>query len=185
MEALLSLDGGILIWIQEHIRMAWLTPGMLFITKLGNVGIVWVILSLLMLLSKKTRWIGITGILSLITVLLFNNLLLKNLVARTRPYEVVDGLMLLTKKATDFSFPSGHAGTSFAGATAFFCMSRGKKFNWTPFVLAALIAFSRLYVGIHYPTDVICGAITGILCGILSAYIVGKVRRSVQRNSML
>ena len=121
-DTLLTIDGQILIWIQEHLRQAWLTPVMTGITKLGGLGLIWIVICLLLLCFKKTRWAGAAGLLGLIFSLLLNNLCLKRLVARTRPYEVVEGLKLLTAKATDFSFPSGHAGSSFAAATAICCM---------------------------------------------------------------
>ena len=108
-DTLLTIDGQILIWIQEHLRQAWLTPVMTGITKLGGLGLIWIVICLLLLCFKKTRWAGAAGLLGLIFSLLLNNLCLKRLVARTRPYEVVEGLKLLTAKATDFSFPSGHA----------------------------------------------------------------------------
>ena len=174
MEALLSLDGNILLWIQEYLRADWLTPVMLVITKLGSIGFIWVVMSFLMLLFKKTRWIGLAGLGAIFFSLCVNNIVLKNLFARTRPYEVVDGLILLTKKASDFSFPSGHAGTSFAAAAAIYCMSK-HRIKILAIILAALIAFSRLYIGIHYPTDVIAGVLTGTMCGLLSVWIVRRI----------
>ena len=126
-DTLLTIDGQILIWIQEHLRQAWLTPVMTGVTKLGGLGLIWIVICLLLLCFKKTRWAGAAGLLGLIFSLLLNNLCLKRLVARTRPYEVVEGLKLLTAKATDFSFPSGHAGSSFAAATAICCMQKGQQ----------------------------------------------------------
>lgn len=171
LDTLLTLDGNLLLWIQEYVRTDWLTPVMLFITKLGNIGFIWVTMSLLMLCFRKTRPVGAAGLLAAFFSLCLNNVILKHAFSRTRPYEVVEGLSLLTKKATDFSFPSGHAGSSFAAATAIFCMSRNKG-GAAALLLAVLIAFSRLYIGIHYPTDVIAGAATGILCGLAAARIV-------------
>ena len=172
-DTLLTIDGQILIWIQEHLRQAWLTPVMTGITKLGGLGLIWIVICLLLLCFKKTRWAGAAGLLGLIFSLLLNNLCLKRLVARTRPYEVVEGLKLLTAKATDFSFPSGHAGSSFAAATAICCMQIVSRWRWLTLALAILMGFTRLYIGIHYPTDVLAGALTGALCG-AAAYIVMK-----------
>lgn len=174
MEALIALDGNILLWIQEYLRADWLTPAVLGITKLGNVGFIWVVLSLLLLCFRKTRAAGAAGLLAVFFSLLVNNLWLKNMFSRIRPYEVVDGLVLLTRKATDFSFPSGHAGSSFAAAVAIFHI-RKDKIGIAALILAFLIAFSRLYIGIHYPTDVLTGMITGTLCGLAASWIIRRL----------
>lgn len=178
-ETLLTLDGNILLWIQENLRADWLSPVMLTITKLGSLGFIWILCSLALLCFKKTRWAGAAGILALVFSLMLNNVLLKHLFSRTRPYEVVEGLILMTKKATDFSFPSGHAGSSFAAATAIFLMLKGiaNRARWVPVVFAFLMAFSRLYIGIHYPSDVICGALTGTLCGWAAFLLINKGRK--------
>lgn len=178
MEALLALDGNILLFIQEHLRADWLTPVMLVITRLGGLGKIWIAVSLLLLCFKKTRWAGAAGLLGLIFSLAVNNVLLKNLVARIRPYEVVEGLRLIAPRATDFSFPSGHTGSSFAAAVAICCMLKGSGMRWQYFLLvfAALMGYTRLYVGIHYPTDVLAGLVTGVLCGYLAYRVLAYVR---------
>lgn len=181
-DTLVSLDGNVLLWIQEYLRTDWLTPVMLFITKLGNLGFIWVAMSLVMLCFRRTRRVGAAGLLAAFFSLCLNNMILKHAFSRTRPYEVVDGLILLTRKATDFSFPSGHAGSSFAAATAIFCMTRNKG-GVAALILAALIAFSRLYIGIHYPSDVIAGVLTGTLCGLAAAWMIRKImekRKQIQ-----
>lgn len=125
---------------------------------------------------------GAAGLLAAFFSLCLNNMILKHAFSRTRPYEVVDGLILLTRKATDFSFPSGHAGSSFAAATAIFCMTRNKG-GVAALILAALIAFSRLYIGIHYPSDVIAGVLTGTLCGLAASWMIRKImekRKQIQ-----
>ncbi len=166
-ETILVLDGAVLLWIQENLRMDWLTPLILAVTGTGNGGMIWILLSLVLLCFKKTRKAGAAGLLGLLFSLLLNNLCLKPLIARTRPYEVVEGLLLLSERAADFSFPSGHTGSSFACAAAV-CLilkNSGCKWRWLLLVYAALMGFTRLYIGIHYPTDVFCGFLTGTLCG--------------------
>ena len=102
--------------------------------------------------------------LSLILDFVVVNVLLKNLVARARPYQALKGLLLLVEEATDYSFPSGHSGACFAVASVMFlCLPR--KVGVPAIGMAALIAFSRLYVGIHYPTDVLGGILIGCLTG--------------------
>ena len=166
MEMLLNLDGNILLWIQDYLRNDFLTPIMIFITSLGNAGIIWILITALLLLSKKTRKVGILSACALLGSLLINNVILKNLVARVRPYEVVNGLHLLIEKQVDWSFPSGHTGSSFASAVVLY-RNLPRKYGVLALILAALIAFSRLYVGVHYPTDVLVAVITGSVIGII------------------
>lgn len=176
-EALLALDGNILLWIQENLRADWLTPIMITITKLGGIGKIWILLSLILLCFPKTRWAGVAGLGGLFFSLIVNNAILKNLFERVRPYEVVDGLVLLTNKATDFSFPSGHAGSSFAAAVAICASLKGSRARWLVLAFAVLMAYTRLYIGIHYPSDIIGGILTGTLCGAASYLLVRAFRR--------
>ncbi|MDO5519296.1 MAG: phosphatase PAP2 family protein [bacterium] len=173
LENFIQLDGNILLWIQEYVRNDVLTPVFKFITHLGDSGMIWIVLSLLLLISRKTRKVGLASLLALLFSLLVNNGILKNLVARTRPYDVVNGLQLLIERQTDFSFPSGHTGSSFAAAVVMF-HALPRKYGVPALVLAFLIALSRLYVGVHYPTDVIFAACSGTVLGIL-AYRVTDV----------
>ncbi len=167
----MELDGQILVWIQENIRSSVLTPFLIAITTLGNSGVVWVAASLLLLIPKKTRKVGLTSILALLFSLLLNNVILKNLVARTRPYEIVEGLLPLIEKPWDYSFPSGHTASSLASAWVFF-KRLPKKFGIPALILAGLIGLSRLYVGVHYPTDVFFGAFSGVVCGMAAVLAV-------------
>ena len=134
------------------------------ITKLGDAGIFWIILTLLFLIIPKMRKTGIIMAAALIMDLLICNIAVKNLAARTRPYDVNTSVQLLVAKLHDYSFPSGHTAASFASVTALYLA--GEKKLWKPaLVLACLIAVSRLYLYVHYPTDVLAGAVIGILCG--------------------
>lgn len=171
---MLNFDGDILIFIQEHIRNAICDPIFQGITHLGDAGIFWILLTVLLLCFKKNRKAGIYSACALLGSLIVNNLILKNLVNRTRPYEVVEGLKCLVGPAHDASFPSGHTGASFASAVAM-CRQIPKKSAVLLILLAALIAFSRLYIGIHYPTDVLGGLVTGIGIGVLVNVIGDKV----------
>ena len=160
LQYLLSVDENILLWIQECMRNDVLTPFWIAVTTLGNGGLIWLSGSALLRISKKTRKIGIMALVALAFSVLIDNVILKNLVARTRPYEVVPGLTSLIGVQDDFSFPSGHTGSSFAAAVV---MYRGlpKKVGVPALVFAFLMGFSRLYVGVHYPSDVIGGALIG------------------------
>lgn len=172
MEQLLQLDANILLFIQEYLRVDWMTPFWKFVTFLGDVGWFWIALSVLLLIPKKTRKLGIACLISLVIGTIITNVVLKNLVARTRPYEVVQGLHLLINPQSDFSFPSGHSCASFAVAMVL-CRNASKVWGRLAVVLASFIAFSRLYVGVHYPSDVIAG----ILIGIFSAWITIVISR--------
>ena len=178
MDAFLSMpwDGQFLIWLQENVRSDVLTPIMKLITHLGDKGIFWILLAIVLLFFKKTRPLGIMAGIALVFSVLINNVLIKPNVGRIRPYEVVDGLKLLIERQDDPSFPSGHSGASFAAAVVFL-VKGPKKLGIPAIIMAALIAFSRLYVGVHYPTDVICGIITGTCCAIISFMIWSIVEK--------
>ena len=147
------MEANVLLWVQENLRSDTLTPIVKFITTLGNAGILWIILSALFLCFKKTRKTGLMTSLSLILDLLSVNVLIKNLAARTRPYEVIEGLTSLIGPQSDFSFPSGHTAASFAFATVIL-LTAPKKYSVPTLILATLIALSRIYLGVHYPTDI-------------------------------
>ncbi|MEG2773857.1 MAG: phosphatase PAP2 family protein [Acetivibrio sp.] len=152
------------------------TPGldviMIFISKLGNKGMVWIVMGLAMLCIKRYRKCGIVVLLSLFTSVVFGNMVLKNLVERPRPCWVDTSVKLLIHNPRDYSFPSGHTFSSFAAAFAVFLCH--KKIGAAALVLAALIGFSRLYLFVHYPTDVL----SGMMLGILSAFVIFKLVNS-------
>lgn len=178
---LIDWEGPVLLWIQEHMRNDFLTPVLTFLTHLGDHGYFWIALTILFLLLKKTRKVGGLMTCSLLLNTLVNNVLLKNLVARTRPYGVVDGLHRIIEAQSDYSFPSGHTGSAFAVAVVVFLMCP-RKIGVPVLAFAFVIAFSRLYVGVHFPTDVLGGA----LIGAVIAYLVCAVyrRKTGQKGSI-
>jgi len=163
---LYNIDVNILLFIQEHLRNHILTPIFKFLTTVGNGGMIWLVIILGMLCYKNTRNVGIAALITLVACIIINNIILKNFVARPRPFEMLTQLQALIKKPTDFSFPSGHTASSFAVAGAIYFL--GNK-NWGigAFILAGAIGFSRLYLGVHYPSDVICGGMVGIFTSLL------------------
>ena len=173
MNPFLNLDGDILIFIQDHIRNSVLDVIFPNITFLGNAGILWIALTIIFMFFKQTRKAAICSAIALVGSLLLNNVLIKPLVGRVRPYEVVEGLKLMGKAATDPSFPSGHSAASFASAVAMF-PHLPKKAGIPLLIVALMISFSRLYIGIHYPTDVLFGIFDGIVLGII-AILIGNV----------
>ncbi len=168
-----QLEGEFLLWIQEQIRNDVLTPVLTFITHLGDAGIFWIILTLLLLILPKTRKAGIVCAFALFASFIINNLILKNVIARVRPYEAIEGLNRIIEKQADFSFPSGHAASSFSVAVSIFLCFK-KNIGIPALILAFLIALSRLYVGVHFPTDVLCGALSGTLLAILFYWIFNQ-----------
>lgn len=173
LESLLQLDGAILLWIQEHVRQDFLSPVVKFITHLGDAGWCWILLAVILLIVKKTRKIGLVTAVPLLSSYVVNNLILKNLVARVRPYEAVDGLQRIIEAQSDFSFPSGHSASSFAAAVVIFMLCP-RKYGVPALVLAFLIALSRLYVGVHYPTDVLTGVISGTVIAVIVCTVYKK-----------
>ena len=165
-----NLDTSILLFIQEHIRNPILTPIFKFITGLGNAGMIWIFIIFLLLCYRKSRKTGIAALITIVICFIINNIMIKNFAARPRPFTMIQNLQILIAKPTDFSFPSGHTAISFAVAGAIF-FAGNKKFGIGAFVLASAIGFSRLYLGVHYPSDVICG----ILVGLLTSLCVSKV----------
>ena len=169
----------ILNFIQEHMRNAFLDVVMPFVSTLGNAGFIWIALTIVLLISKKHRKTGILMALALVFDVILCNGILKNAIARTRPFDVNTAISLLVKKPTDYSFPSGHTAASFAAVTALFFAK--EKYRYQALVLAVLIAFSRLYLYVHYPTDILGGILVGILCGVI-AYLI--TRKKLKFGSM-
>ena len=104
---------------------------------------------------------------------LCGNIAIKNIVARTRPYEYNSEIQLLVKKLSDYSFPSGHTLASFEAAVCIFI--RYKKWGIAALILAFAIAFSRLYLYVHFPSDVLAGMVLGIIFAIIGTLIVNKI----------
>ena len=167
-----GIDSAILLFIQENLRCPLLTGFFTIFTRLADMGIIWILLGLVLLFPKKTRRGGFDMLISLITSTLVNDFILKKLVARIRPYEIINDLILLVPTESSFSFPSGHTSVSFAAATAL-TFAFGKKGAWA-FIPAALMGFSRLYVGVHYPTDVLGGMIIGTVMAAITCILLRK-----------
>lgn len=161
------IDISILNFIQNSMKSPLMDKMMTSITALGNMGIFWILLILIFLTTKEYKKIGKIMILSLLVNTIIVNLILKPLFDRTRPFDIVNGIKLLVLKPTDPSFPSGHSAISFCMLTVILLFSKSKTINIMATILALLIAFSRLYLYVHYPSDVIIGSLLGIACAIL------------------
>ena len=180
LETLLNLDGGFLLFLQESVRNPILDNIMIFITSLGNGGLIWIAATIVLLIPKKTRKAGIMSAVALLGSLIINNNIVKNIVQRPRPFVTFTDLQIIIPTPSEFSFPSGHTSSSFAAAAVFY-RHLPKKLGLPAVILAGLIGFSRLYVGVHYPTDVIAGVLMGILLSYLAEYLVNLFVKKLKK----
>lgn len=172
-----NFDLPILDWIAEHIHCGFLDKVMPWITKLGDGGIFWIAVAVILIFIPKYRKAGLSMGAALLMGLLICNLTLKPLVARMRPYDYQaeyfgQTIRLLIETPHDYSFPSGHTIASFEGATAL--MLHDKRLGIPAMVIAVLVAFSRLYLYVHYPTDVLVSVVLGICFAIIGTLLVKK-----------
>lgn len=173
-----SFDLPILDWIQANLKNGFLDVAMRIITMFGDGGIFWIACAVILLCIPKTRKTGLGMGLALIMGLIVCNITLKPLVERIRPYDFQQEyfqvtIQLLTERMHDYSFPSGHTIASFEAATVLLLNS--KKLGIPAMILAVLIAFSRLYLYVHYPTDVIFSIFAGILFAFIGNWLAGKI----------
>ena len=180
LDALMNLDGGFLLFLQESVRNPVLDKIMIFITSLGDKGMIWILATVLLLIPKKTRKAGMVSAVALLGSLLFNNMLIKNIVQRPRPYVTLEDLRIIIPRPSEYSFPSGHSSSSFAAAVSFYRLLP-KKLGIPAIVMAGLIAFSILYVGVHYPTDVLAGALMGIALSYFAQYLVETITAKIKK----
>ena len=140
----------------------------------GDKGLFWIIIAVIALCFKKTRKMGICMVLAIIFGSLMCNVTIKPIVARPRPFTYPHAMLgvddLLIKKPSEFSFPSGHTTSCFAAATAIFL--HNKKWGIGALVIAALVGFSRMYLYVHFPTDVLVGVIVGLIAGMLACAVI-------------
>lgn len=168
-----QIDFRILDWIQLHCRTEWLDWLMPRITLLGDKGWLWIALALFFLLRRPTRRWGLAMLVGLLGSLLVGNVLIKHLVARDRPCWLNPEVQLLIAVPLDYSFPSGHTLASFISATVLLRFHRGM--GLAALAAAVCIALSRLYLYVHFPTDVLGGVLIGIAVGIGAVVLCERV----------
>ena len=180
-----AFDLPILNWIQAHLQSTVLDFIMPYITILGDAGIFWIACAVILMLIPKHRKAGFSMGIALIFGVVVCNMILKPLVGRIRPYnynlEVLklqwqDFLVhgkLLVETPHDFSFPSGHTIASFEASVALY--KNNKRLGIPALILASLISFSRMYLYVHYPTDVIASVILGTVFALIANWIVHTV----------
>lgn len=157
----------------QNLHADWLNPIMIFVTKIGENGEVWILLSIILAIIPKTRKCGLTMMASMALTFLLGNVILKNVIARPRPCAVDDSVKLLIPFPGEYSFPSGHSSNGFAAATVIFAYYH--KPGIAALLLATVIAFSRMYLFVHYPTDILGGILLGILDACLMVWLI-KIR---------
>lgn len=169
-------DIQVLFFIEQHMRTPLLDAAMVCFSTIGNVGILWIVIGLLLLVRKRSRRIGIM----LLTTLAFNAILgegiIKNLFHRPRPFDAFPDITMIISRASTYSFPSGHTASSFA--SAYVLAKYYKKYAVIWWLVAGLIGFSRMYLFQHYPTDVL----GGIVLGLFSAWFVTNVLETHYKN---
>ena len=176
-------DLPILDWIVGNLQCAFLDFLMPLITVLGDAGIFWIAVSAILLLIPKYRKAGLSMGIALLIGVVICNMILKPWVGRIRPYEYQlihfgKTIELLVATPHDFSFPSGHTIASFEAAVALTVHNR--KLGIPAMILAVLIAFSRMYLYVHYPTDVLASVILGTAFAFLGCFLAKKIFELVQ-----
>lgn len=172
MNFITNIDFSILDFIQNHFRsgaLDWIMPKISF---LGNAGLIWIVISVVLLSIKKYRKLGITLVIGLLLGLLIGNIILKPLVARPRPCWINSDIALLIASPKDFSFPSGHTLSSFIAAIII--LKENKPFGYAAMILAILIAFSRMYLYVHFPSDILAGIILAVIISFMAVKISNR-----------
>ncbi|MBE6688515.1 MAG: phosphatase PAP2 family protein [Ruminococcaceae bacterium] len=172
MDSITQTDFLILDFIHNNLTCRFFDLLLTFFTHLGNGGIIWFIAGFALILSKKYRKSGITMLCAMAFGFLTGNMILKNLIARPRPCWINTDVLLLIENPSDYSFPSGHTLSSVICATVLTLTDR--KFGFAAIPAALLIAFSRLYLYVHFPSDVVFSVVYGICIGIVACRIAGK-----------
>ena len=158
--AIQNVDDKLLSLIQRRLRCSFLDRAMPIITSLGTCGVLWGVIMLVFLRMLRFRRIGLILFITLVFCAVITNVVLKPLVARPRPCHIFTEMRLLVTRPMDYSFPSGHTMSSFAAATVI--IHANQTLGIVAFVLALLISFSRLYLFVHYPSDVFVGMVFGV-----------------------
>ncbi len=166
-DQLLDADAGLFMVLNQGLQHSFLDAAMRALSNAGNGGLLWVAVGVcaLVFFGQEARRAGFLMLLALLISYLANDGLLKNFFHRPRPYEVIAGAKLLVTPLNSYSFPSGHAACAFA--CAFVMAKKFRKLALPFYAVAALMSFSRVYVGAHYPFDVLAGALLGIFCAVL------------------
>jgi undecaprenyl-diphosphatase len=158
-----KIDVSLLNWIERHARTKWMDRIMLFASKLGDWGVIWIAYALLFMCAADKRPNARPLFLAVTVCALAGNFVIKPLFKRTRPCNIDESRPLLLQRPSDSSFPSCHTMTSFAAVVTI--SQAGGIMGATSLIFAGIISFSRMYLFVHYPSDVLIGAIMGLAAG--------------------
>src|SRR5574344_1100311 len=175
----MSFDLQILMFIKEHMTNPVFDALMPFFSTIGEYGAIWLAFGIVLLFNKRSRPYGIMLFIAVALGFFTGEIVIKNLVGRIRPCNFYPDVSVIVKRPHTYSFPSGHTCSSFAAALTVFFFD--KRFGIAAFILAAFIAFSRMYLFMHYPTDILAG----LLLGIFSATVVHIVYKSCLKNNLI
>ena len=180
MEAIQNFDFAVLDGIQNALRCDFLDTIIPVLTHLGH-GVIWTILGWILIFTKKYRFNGISIITALTVTVIISEFIIKPLFLRERPYLSNPEILLLISEPTGTSFPSSHTSTSFACAIQFFGIN--KKAGIAELVMATVIAFTRLYLYVHFPTDILGGIVLGLIMGFAVMFIAKKIRNNLSERT--
>ena len=156
------------LYFLQSIHSQSLNAFFIGITRLGDFGSIWLLISMFFLFKKDTRKLGVCLLVTLAFNFILNDGLIKNIVCRSRPCDVDPSVSLLIPRPLGYSFPSGHTSTAFCVVACLF-LNKKKKLGIVTLALACLIAFSRMYLFVHYPSDVLAGTVVGLFSGAVIA----------------
>ncbi|MDD6645052.1 MAG: phosphatase PAP2 family protein [Oscillospiraceae bacterium] len=169
-----KIDFSILYWIQDNLRNSFMDFVMPLFSNLQDGGLIWISIAVVMLFFKRTRYCGIAVLFAMGIDTLITEYGIKNVVCRVRPCNLVDDVNMLVEKPTSYSFPSNHSASAFAGAVAVMLTIKKKAWTIPAFVFSGIIAFSRMYVFVHFPSDVFAGILLGSTIAVLVCYLMKK-----------
>lgn len=173
-ETISKIDESVIIFIKNYLVVENISRIMIVFSLLGNLAMVWIIISIYLSITERDKYIFLITSLSLLFVLIFVDIILKGVVNRSRPFDMIESIKILTWISSTSSFPSGHAASSFAAA---FVISKfKKKITGYVYILAFIISLSRIYLLLHYPSDVFIGMILGMIFGIIAFYFYKKIK---------
>ncbi len=181
-QPILNLDFAILDWVAAHLQNPVFDALSVALSFLGDYAVPWLVLAAVLLFMPKYRKWAVVMLIALALEVICTDVLIKTLVARPRPFLLNPNARLIVSPPDSFSFPSGHSGSSFACAVTL-CFSKKKRF-WIPALsLALLTALSRIYLYVHYPSDVVAGMILGTLCALVTVLVASPYIRRAKSHA--